>query len=465
MPPARRSASPNSALFTTNEVVVSNQDLAGAVSGGGYKFTPAPPQPAKSYTVAVDSQIESMGFLQTGYSGSLAPMTVRYPDGTPVDCADSANVLCLSQNNGLLQYVQVNINGRTGDYTAQVNVGATGEATFSFNALAASPIQPAALGKRTLSLNSQTLRVDFGRPSDDGVLAGWLQTAAGARFGSDFSLYDDGAHGDDLPGDGIFGSDAFAPPGSGVAYLWLRGTLDGETITRSDPAPFNFQPIDVSPETPYVQGFLGSPVAVGFAVTNQTNTQRCYDWEISVPTGWIFERLLRRALLRGRWPDRASLRQLQPPAGRAGRRRGERVERHLLGDLRRQHRRRRQRDGRALPPAHRRGLRQSLGRHLSAAKQQRCGRSVSQFARRSGADLGLDRQLGLRTQHDAGHGRFAHRWSFREWPPAAFVSPLATVQGKHRSPLCWRATPRRRLYCKFVTRRRLRSIWWPRPMT
>ena len=172
---------------------------------------------------------------------------------------------------------------------AQVNVGATGEATFSFNALAASPIQPAALGKRTLSLNSQTLRVDFGRPSDDGVLAGWLQTAAGARFGNDFSLYDDGAHGDDLPGDGIFGSDAFAPPGSGVAYLWLRGTLDGETITRSDPAPFNFQPIDVSPETPYVQGFLGSTVAVGFAVTNQTNSRRCYDWEISVPTGWVFE--------------------------------------------------------------------------------------------------------------------------------------------------------------------------------
>ena len=84
------------------------------------------------------------------------------------------------------------------------------------------------------------------------------------------AFYDDGVHGDDLPGDGIFGSDAFAPPGSGVAYLWLRGTLDGETITRSDPAPFNFQPIDVSPETPYVQGFLGSPVAVGFAVTNQT---------------------------------------------------------------------------------------------------------------------------------------------------------------------------------------------------
>ncbi len=274
--------------FGSSEVIVSNQDLAGAVSGSGYKFTPAPPQPTKSYMVAVDGQIESMGFLQTGYSGSLAPMIVRYPDGTPVDCADSANVLCLSQNNGLLQYVQVNINGRTGDYTAEITVGATGEATFSFNALAASPIQPRALGKRTLSLNAQALHVDFGRPSDDGMLTGWLQTPTGARFGSDLAFYDDGAHGDDLPDDGIFGSDALTPPGPGVAYLWLQGTVAGETIKRSDPAPFNFQPIDVQPQIPYIQGFLGSPVAVGFAVTNQTDAQRCYGWEVSVPPGWSF---------------------------------------------------------------------------------------------------------------------------------------------------------------------------------
>lgn len=58
--------------------------------------------------------MRNTGFLQTGYSGSLAPMNVRDPEGAPADCAETANVLCLSQNNGLLHSVQVNINGCTG---------------------------------------------------------------------------------------------------------------------------------------------------------------------------------------------------------------------------------------------------------------------------------------------------------------------------------------------------------------
>ena len=276
-------------LFSANEVVVSNQDLAGAVSGGGYKFTPAPPQPSKSYPVTIDSQIQSMGFLQTGYSGSLAPMRVVDPAGTPVDCGDSANVLCLSLNNGLLQYVQVNVNGKTGIWTATVAVGATGEGTFSFNALAASPLRATGLGKRTLSLSPQTFTVDLGRRTDDGLLAGWLQTATGASFGSTFALFDDGNHADGAPGDGVFGSDIFTPPGSGVAYLWTSATVGGEPITRSDPTPYNFQPVDVQPETPYVQGFLGSSLNISFAVTNQETVQRCFYWQIAVPMGWNFE--------------------------------------------------------------------------------------------------------------------------------------------------------------------------------
>ncbi len=275
-------------FFTTNEVVVSNQDLAGAVSGGGYKFTPAPPQPTKSYTVAVDSKIASIGFLQTGYSGSLAAMAVTYPDGTAVDCADTANVICLSLNNGLLQYVQANVGGRTGVWTAVISVGGTGEGTFSFNALAASAINPTGLGKKNVSIQDQGFKLDLGRTADDGILTGWLQTPAGARFGSNFTFYDDGVHGDDLAGDGIFGSDNFKPPGRGVAYLWMQGTLDGETITRNDPAPYNFQPIEVQPEVPYVQGFMGASVTVGYAVTNLDSIQRCYNWEVNVPSGWVF---------------------------------------------------------------------------------------------------------------------------------------------------------------------------------
>jgi hypothetical protein len=274
------------AIILGNEVVVSNQDLAGAFNGRGYKFIPAPPQPSKTYTVPVDSQIQSIGFLQTGYSGSFEPMIVKYPDGTAVDCADTANVICLNLNNGLVQYIQANINGRTGTWTATIDAGASGEGTFSFTALAASPIQPKGLNKHGLALKQHFFRLDLGRTTDDGLLTGWLQTGVGARFGSQFALYDDGLHEDGLAGDGLFGGDGFTPPGAGVAYLWVQGTVDGESITRSDPAPYNFQPIDVVAERPEVEGFLDQMATVSFRVTNQDTVERCYYAEVTVPEGW-----------------------------------------------------------------------------------------------------------------------------------------------------------------------------------
>ena len=87
-------------LFATaGNVTVSNNDVSGATSGMGYKFTPAPPQPTRIYDVDVDPLIESVVFLQTGYSGNFAPMTVTYPDGSAVNCNDTANVRCLTVNN------------------------------------------------------------------------------------------------------------------------------------------------------------------------------------------------------------------------------------------------------------------------------------------------------------------------------------------------------------------------------
>lgn len=272
--------------FSTNEVVVSNQDLGGATSGSGYKFTPAPPQPSKTFTIPVDSLIQSIGFLQTGCSGSFEPMVVRTPDGAVVDCGDAANVLCLSLNGGLIHYVQTNINGQTGVWSATIDAGATGEGTFSFNALAASPIQPKGLSKHSLALNSHSFKLDLGRSTDDALLTGWLQTGAGAHFGSPFALYDDGLHDDGIAGDGLFGGEGFTPPKAGVAYLWVQGAVGGEAITRSDPAPYNFQPLDVAPEWPEVEGFLGSPAAVSFLVTNQDGVERCYYAEVTAPDGW-----------------------------------------------------------------------------------------------------------------------------------------------------------------------------------
>ena len=103
------------------------------------------PQPTRIYDVDVDALIESVVFLQTGYSGNFAPMTVTYPDGSAVNCNDTANVRCLTVNNKpgdrMVQFVQVDTNGRNGIYTATVAVGASGSATFSSNVIESNSVE------------------------------------------------------------------------------------------------------------------------------------------------------------------------------------------------------------------------------------------------------------------------------------------------------------------------------------
>lgn len=280
-------------LFKAGNVVVSQNDLAGATSGMGYKFTPAPPQPARVYDVNVDPLIESVVFLQTGYSGDFAPMIVTDPEGAAVNCNDTANVRCLTMNNKpgdrMVQFVQVNTNGKSGVYTATVAVGPSGSGTFSFNALAASSLQASSPGRHTLSLDNQRFTIDLGRPVTGNVLDGWLQTPAGVAFGASFKLFDDGAHDDDKPGDGRFGSEPFAPPSAGAAYLWVKGAIDGVEFRRSDPAPFNFQPLEVSAKTPYVEDFYNNGFYVHFDAVNQDSVEHCYRVEFTVPDGWYYD--------------------------------------------------------------------------------------------------------------------------------------------------------------------------------
>lgn len=281
----------DSLFFPGNNVIVSKNDLNGAYSGMGYKFTPAPPQPSKTYEVDVDPLIESVIFMQTGYSGDFAPMVVTRPDGAAVNCADTANVKCLTVNNkpgdNMVQFVQVNTNGESGVYKAIVAVGPSGSGTFSFNALAASDLNASSPGNHTLSSKTaHRFVVDMGRTTADGKLAGRLQTPAGAAWGNEFSLYDDGAHGDDEAGDGRFGSNLITPPGIGAAYLWVEGVINGVEFKRSDPVPYNFQPLIVTADPPYVEGFYASGAYVGFTATNQDTVEHCYAVEFAVPDGW-----------------------------------------------------------------------------------------------------------------------------------------------------------------------------------
>ena len=282
-------------LFKAGNVIVSQNDLGGATSGMGYKFTPAPPQPTRVYDVNVDPLIQSVVFLQTGYSGDFAPMTVTRPNGAPVDCNDAANVRCLTMNNKpgdrMVQFVQVNTNGESGVYTATVAVGPSGSGTFSFNALAASDLQASSPGRHTLSLADQTFIVDLGRPVAGNALDGWLQTPAGKSFGATFTLYDDGAHGDGAAGDGRFGSQTFSPPRSGAAYLWVKGVIDGAEFQRSDPVPYNFQPLQVWANKPYREDYYPGGTTVTFHALNQDTVEHCYYAEFTVPDGWSADSL------------------------------------------------------------------------------------------------------------------------------------------------------------------------------
>ena len=86
-------------------------------------------------------------------------MAVTYPDGTAVDCNDTANVHCLTMDSKpgdrMVQFVQVNTNGLSGVFKATVAVGPSGGGTFSFNALAASELRASSPDRHTLPLGAQ----------------------------------------------------------------------------------------------------------------------------------------------------------------------------------------------------------------------------------------------------------------------------------------------------------------------
>ncbi len=268
----------------TRGLQVSFNDVAGASNGMGYKFTPVPAQPTKTYTVAVDSSMESVGFLLTGYSGSFMPLVITDPDGTVIVCGTSG-VLCVGQD--LVQYVQVNTNGRTGDWHAMVDAGATSEGTFSFTSLAASPLSVESNTDHTLATASQQLLVTLNGAADGGTLTGHFRRLNGSEFGGGIDFFDDGLHGDKGAGDGLFGSSPFTPPGAGSVYIDLQGSHGGEPFVRIDPVPYTFQPLEIISLGDAAN--FGGATPLQFQFTNFDTANHCYWISYDAPEGWWIE--------------------------------------------------------------------------------------------------------------------------------------------------------------------------------
>ncbi|MCB9159626.1 MAG: hypothetical protein H6644_07190 [Caldilineaceae bacterium] len=414
-------------------VIVSKDKLGGAYSGMGYKFTPAPPQPTKTYVVKVDPLIDSVVFLQTGYSGSFEPMVVRYPDGTPVDCNDTANVQCVSLNGGLVQFVQVNTNGVGGEYQALIDAGPTGSGTFSFNAMASSPVGVTGLGQYARSFTPQRLLFDFGRSTDDGLLTGWFQRTNGAQMGDQFMFYDDGAHDDGDAGDGRFGSDPYVAP-ERVSPISL-----GQRRHRR--------------QRRHAQQSCALRLPAAGRDAGQTRERRLLRpagdrglqrHQPGRPALLLLRRLRRAGRLGGYRAPIGVLpgirgNALLPGAGDESRRRP--AQRHQRGRERGLHRGggredHRRRDGPGAPasPARGRRLRQSLGGQLSAPQRDRRRRHDAQSHRRLGADHRLDRPGRLPTEHHVGDGQRADRCLHRR-PAAGGTSPRGRRREWLKSPV------------------------------
>ena len=266
-------------------VQVSRNDTSAATNGMGYKFLPAPAQPSKTFTVTVDGLMNSVGFLLTGFSGDFDPLVVRTPDNNPVSCADSANVLCL--NLGLVQYVQVKTNGRNGLWHAIVTPGPSGNGTFMFSSIGASTLTAESNSNRNVTTGAQRFDLRMGRAVTGNTMEGWFTKPNGERFGNPLTFFDDGAHNDGKAGDGRFGSDNFIPPGAGAAYLWVKGSADGQAFTRAEPTPFTFQPLEVTALGDGVN--YGDVTTLVFAIQNQDTVNHCYTRAVQIPDDWTFD--------------------------------------------------------------------------------------------------------------------------------------------------------------------------------
>ena len=69
-----------------------------------------------------------------------------------------------------------------------------------------------------------------------------------------------------------------------MGYLNVLANVNGEEIKRTDPVPYNFQPIEVT--GPATVNYFGGDLVLPYSVTNLDTVAHCYISSESVPEGW-----------------------------------------------------------------------------------------------------------------------------------------------------------------------------------
>jgi hypothetical protein len=151
--------------------------------------------------------------------------------------------------------------------------------------MAAGPLPAVSPSDRTLpSLQSSVLTIDLGQPVDNNRLDAQFRTPVDLALGQPFVFFDDGAHGDDQAGDGLFGSDPVQPGQNGTGYLWVDGELGGQPFRRVEPKPFSFQPMSLA--GPDAAPALEAKTNISYTLYNDDSVPHTFGIEVQVPHGW-----------------------------------------------------------------------------------------------------------------------------------------------------------------------------------
>lgn len=247
----------------------------------------------------VDSTMESFG-IEMGYIGCLTcPLQIDSgdpmiqlidPDGTVIDPSDPGFTELRSARRLMVHWRQPLTATVAGEWTVRVN----GASSASLAIFATSDLHLAYLGAPTLPLNRPSrLQAVLGEVNDLGVLrppltATFQLQSLDGQMSMPVELFDDGMHGDDDAGDGLYGG-RVTPQHAGMWQLVAEGKLmDGSLFQRVAPEPIRVRSFR-APSPSNGQLVPGGNRSLRFSITNEEpegSGDTTFDLALYSDQGW-----------------------------------------------------------------------------------------------------------------------------------------------------------------------------------